>query len=129
MKILVDTHVLVWSIAEPARLPPRIVAKLIDETDEKLFSPVSVWEAAIKFVLKRPDFRVAPGDLIDYALSSGFMETSITSSAAARVADLPLHHRDPFDRLLIAQAIDMGAVLLTADAGLAAYAPHTLMLA
>lgn len=126
MRLLVDTHILIWAVAQPERLPAHAKTKLLDADIEKLFSAVSVWEAAIKFALGRTDFATSPSDLIAFATEAGFAELPVKASAAARVAALPLHHRDPFDRLLIAQAIDEEALLLTSDATLAAYGAHIL---
>lgn len=127
MRVLVDTHVLIWAVGEPHRLSMAIKTRLLDERDERMFSAVSIWEIAIKFALKRPDFTLRPADLMAYASAAGLIELPVTSSAAARVADLPTHHRDPFDRLLIAQAIDTDALLFTADRALAAYGPSVLL--
>lgn len=129
MKLLLDTQILVWAVTRPQRLASSVYETLRSRDNDILFSAVSVWEVAIKFALRRPDFDVRPTALIAYAADAEFRELPITSSAAARVATLPLHHRDPFDRLLVAQAIDEDALLLTADAALAAYAPHILMAA
>lgn len=92
------------------------------------FSAVNIWEAAIKYALKRPDFRTHPDRLIRDATDASFTELPVTAAAAARVGTLPLHHRDPFDRLLVAQAMEADAVLVTVDAALAAYGSPVLML-
>jgi PIN domain nuclease of toxin-antitoxin system len=80
-----------------------------------------VWEMAIKAALGRADFQVSPATIVERALGSGFIELPVRSAAALRVASLPAHHRDPFDRLLVAQALTEPAALYTADAQLAAY--------
>lgn len=129
MRVLLDTHILIWAMSRPAKLSRDVTLVLTDRENEILFSAASVWEAAIKFALQRPDFAVAPQELAAYAVEMDFEELPVFAAAAARVAALPLHHRDPFDRLLVAQAIDAGARLLTADAALAAYAPHVLLTA
>jgi PIN domain nuclease of toxin-antitoxin system len=128
MRVLLDTHVLIWALSKPENLPPHARTLLASRRNAVFFSAVSIWECAIKFALRRPDFQTDPGRMIEGATRVGFVELPVTSGAAARVAALPLHHRDPFDRLLIAQAIDEDAVLLTADATLAAYGSHVLML-
>ena len=129
MRLLLDTHVLIWAVGNPERLDPRSRAMVASRNNEVFFSAVSIWEAAIKFALRRPDFRTRPETLIEDARRAEFVELPVTSRAAARVADLPRHHGDPFDRLLVAQALDEGAQLLTADAALALYGPNILMLA
>ncbi len=127
MRLLIDTQLLVWSLVEPARMPQNARSILDEPGHDFVFSAVSIWEVAIKYALKRPDFTLPPERIYKALVDTGYRELPITSSAAARVATLPLHHRDPFDRLLVAQATDEGALLLTADAVLAAYAPHIMM--
>lgn len=127
MRLLLDTHVLVWAMARPDRLARDVKLALSSRDNEIFVSAASVWEAAIKFALRRPDFPVPPQELVGYATEMEFEQLPVVAAAAARVATLPLHHRDPFDRLLVAQAIEAEAQLLTADAALAAYAPHVLL--
>lgn len=86
-----------------------------------MFSAVSIWEIAIKSALRRNDFQVAPDEILAAAIESGFTELPVRSAAAVQVAKLPVHHRDPFDRLLIAQAITEPATLYTADSQLEIY--------
>ena len=123
MKVLLDTHVLIWSVAQPRRLADRTRALIVDPSNEKLFSAASIWEVAIKAALGRADFNLDALALLE-AARLDFGELPVRSSAAARVVELPLHHRDPFDRILIAQAMDESAVLLTADRALMAYGAH-----
>ncbi len=121
MRILLDTHVLVWALAEPDRLDAETTQALKDRANEVLFSAVSIWEIAIKYRLGRPDFQREPNDIERAALRTGFIELPLRAATAARVAALPLIHRDPFDRLLVAQAMAEPATLYTADRRLAAY--------
>jgi PIN domain nuclease of toxin-antitoxin system len=121
MRVLLDTHVLLWFLGAPHRLDEATRAMLVDPSTDVLFSVASVWEIAIKASLGREDFGVRPAEIAGAALRVGFAELPIWSRAAALVADLPLHHRDPFDRLLIAQALSEPARLLTADAQLRPY--------
>jgi PIN domain nuclease of toxin-antitoxin system len=86
-----------------------------------MFSAVSIWEIAIKTALGRTDFRVSPRQIAAEAVRVGFSELPLVSDAAAQVADLPIVHRDPFDRLLVVQALAEGARLFTADAELQPY--------
>lgn len=121
MRILVDTHILLWVQGQPRRLPPGARALLEDPSNTFLFSVASIWEIAIKTQMRKPGFSVRAGLVATTARSDGFVELPITSDAAALVADLPLHHKDPFDRLLIAQAMSLPARLLTVDARLKPY--------
>jgi PIN domain nuclease of toxin-antitoxin system len=121
MRILLDTHVLIWAVGRSGRLDGDTAEALADPVNEVLFSAANIWEIAIKFALRRPDFAVSPGDILRGAQTIGFVELPISSVVAASVAGLPLIHRDPFDRLLIAQAIAEPAVLYTADPKLLPY--------
>jgi PIN domain nuclease of toxin-antitoxin system len=121
MRLLLDTHILLWALDEPARLDWKIRDLLEDPTNEVLFSAASIWEIAIKVRLGRADFPIRPEGIAESALATGFIELPVNAATAARVADLPLHHRDPFDRLLVAQAMAEPARFYTADAKLASY--------
>ena len=121
MHVLLDTHVLIWSLYELEKLDQATGTLLEEPRTEVLFSAASIWEIAIKARLGRVDFKRRPEAVVEAALETGFTELPIRSNAAALVADLPLHHRDPFDRLLIAQAMSEPARLLTSDAQLRAY--------
>ena len=121
MKVLLDTHVLLWAAAEPERLPTAAHSLLDHPETEPVFSPASIWEVAIKAGLGRTDFQVDPRILRRGLLDNGYAELPITSEHAARLADLPPIHKDPFDRMLVAQAIASGMELLTADEIVARY--------
>ncbi len=121
MRLLLDTHVLLWALASPKQLGKDARAAIEDPANVVLFSAASIWEIAIKASLKRTDFRVSPGEIAAVALESGFTELPVNSAAAAHTAKLPAHHRDPFDRILIAQAVTEPAVFYTADAQLEVY--------
>ena len=121
MRLLLDTHVLLWSVAASRRLPPDARDLLVDPRNTILYSAASVWEIAIKRALGRKDFRVDVAQLLQAAGDTGFIELPVTSAHAARVATLPDLHRDPFDRLLIAQILTESAVLITNDAQLGPY--------
>lgn len=120
MRYLIDTHILLWAQDEPARLKPGLLEILEDPEHEIAFSAVSIWEIAIK-ARRRADFIADAHKVYEAALEAGFVEIPVYSAAASRVAHLPLHHGDPFDRLLIAQAMSLPARFLTADRHLAAY--------
>ena len=115
MRLLLDTHILLWALDQPARLDSGTRALLEDPTNEVLFSAASIWEIAIKVRLGRADFPVRPEAIAQAARDTGFTELPVRADAAARVADMPLHHRDPVDRLLVAQAITEPMRLYTAD--------------
>jgi PIN domain nuclease of toxin-antitoxin system len=121
MRLLLDTHLLLWALDQPTRIDQRIQAVLKNTENEVLFSAASLWEIAIKAALRRADFMFDAQKVLDGALASGFIELPIRAGVTVRVADLPLHHRDPFDRLLIAQAIGEPARFYTADPQLAVY--------
>jgi PIN domain nuclease of toxin-antitoxin system len=121
MRILLDTHVLIWALIEPQRLAATTRRLLEDAGNEILFSAASIWEIAIKISLGRADFQIEPSEIIDAAISSGFTELPVHAHAALQVSSLPPHHRDPFDRLLIAQAMTEPALFYTADRQLDPY--------
>jgi PIN domain nuclease of toxin-antitoxin system len=121
MRLLLDTHILLWALIEPKRLSAEFQVVLENPNNEVLFSAASVWEMSIKAALGRADFRVAPAMIVEAAQDTGFIELPVRATAALQVAALPHHHRDPFDRLLVAQAMTEPAALYTADAQLRAY--------
>jgi PIN domain nuclease of toxin-antitoxin system len=124
MQLLVDTHLLLWSVAASNRLPAKARELLTDPANDVLYSAASVWEVAIKSSLRRDDFQVDLPSLLRAFVAAGFVELAITSAHAARVTSLPDFHKDPFDRLLVAQALTEPATLLTNDAQLGQYGAH-----
>jgi PIN domain nuclease of toxin-antitoxin system len=121
MKLLLDTHLLLWAAHKPERLSKTARALIASPENELLFSAASFWEIAIKQGLRRPDFRVDTRLLFRGLLDNGYTELPITSEHAMRLDLLPPGHKDPFDRLLVAQALAEGITLLTSDRKLAAY--------
>lgn len=121
MKLLLDTQLLLWAAGQPERLSARARKLLDDPRNELLFSAASLWEVAIKSTLGREDFQVEPRLLRRGLLDNGYVELPVTSEHTVGIDTLPPHHKDPFDRLLLAQALVEGVVLLTADAQLARY--------
>jgi len=115
MRLLLDTHLLVWAMGEPERLPAGCAAMLEDPSNSLVFSIASLWELVIKQALGRPDFNLEPSLLRQALLDGGWQELPIEASHALAVSQLPPLHRDPFDRLLLAQAQVEGLLLLTAD--------------
>lgn len=122
MKLLLDTHLLLWAAGEPSRVPVSAWTLLDDPQNELLFSAASLWEIAIKSGLGRPDFRVDPRLLRRGLLDNGYSELAISSEHAVAIKGLPPIHKDPFDRILVAQSIVEGIALLTTDPLLAQYA-------
>lgn len=121
MKLLLDTHLLLWAASEPERLSARAKAYFEDAEHELLFSAASIWEVAIKSGLGRVDFKVDARLLRRGLLDNGYGELPITSAHAVFVESLPPLHKDPFDRILVAQAHVEGITLLTADSAVASY--------
>lgn len=115
MRLLLDTHVLLWALMARRRLPKRLLRALADPDTEVLFSAINIWEIAIKRARGRPAFAFGPDDVLDAALDAGFVELPVKAVHAARSGDLPPLHADPFDRLLVAQALCEPARLVTAD--------------
>lgn len=121
MTFLLDTQVLLWAASAPDRLSARARALLSDEDNELCFSAASLWEVAIKSSIGRDDFDVDAGILRRGLLENGYTELPITGEHAARINALPPLHKDPFDRMLVAQATVEAMTLLTADAQVARY--------
>lgn len=121
MKYLFDTHLLLWAAAMPERLREKARAILLDDSATVFFSAASIWEVAIKSGLGRADFRADARILRRGLLESDYEELAISSRHAAEIASLPEIHRDPFDRILVAQAIVEGVELVTSDAIVARY--------
>lgn len=121
MKLLLDTQLLLWAAGQPERLSAAARSLLTNPRNDLLFSAASLWEIAIKNGLGREDFRVQPRLLRRGLLDNGYIELPITSQHAVSIDSLPPLHKDPFDRLLLAQALTEGITLLTGDAILAKY--------
>jgi len=121
MKLLLDTQLLLWAAGQPERLSPDANKLLQSPQNDLLFSAASLWEIAIKRSLGREDFRVEPRLLRRGLLDNGYTELAISSQHAVSIDSLPPLHKDPFDRLLLAQAMVEGVTLLTSDAQLALY--------
>jgi PIN domain nuclease of toxin-antitoxin system len=121
VKLLLDTHIVLWALSADRRLPKALRLLIEDEGNEPFFSPINVLEVAIKRSLggsdELPDPHVMRRQLVD----NGYSELPVTAQHAAMVADLPPIHRDPFDRLLVAQSRIEGIGLLTVDPVVARY--------
>jgi PIN domain nuclease of toxin-antitoxin system len=124
MRLLLDTHVFLWAVADSPLLKPA-ARRIIESADEVFVSAASIWEVAIKARLGK--IQGDPRDLIDAIGASGFVELPVTAAHAAGVSLLDPHHQDPFDRLLVAQALAEPLRLLTADVALARYTDLVVM--
>ncbi len=121
MKFLLDTHLLLWAAGQPERLS-KSARELIENPDNVLFfSAASIWEIAIKSSLGREDFKADSRLIRRGLIDNGYQEIAISSEHAAGVQALPLFHKDPFDRLLIAQSLSEGMPLVTVDPLLSQY--------
>ncbi|MBP2234572.1 PIN domain nuclease of toxin-antitoxin system [Sinorhizobium kostiense] len=115
MNILLDTHILLWAAGDPNRLPDEARAMINDPENALYFSAASLWEVAIKRGLGRADFEVDPRILRRGLLDNGYEELAVTGAHAIAIDQLPQIHKDPFDRILVAQMIVEGLSLLTSD--------------
>lgn len=121
MKLLLDTHLLLWAADQQGRLSVDAVGLISDPANELFFSAASLWEIAIKQGLGREDFKVDARLLRRGLLDNGYNELPIVSEHAVAIDSLPFIHKDPFDRMLVAQAMIEGITLLTADSILVQY--------
>ena len=121
MRALLDTHFLLWVAGPSERLPAAVHEIVEDDGYELLFSVASLWEIAIKHSLGRSDFQIDPGVLRRQLLDDDYVELPILGTHAVTAATLPAFHKDPFDRMLVAQAIVEGVELLTVDAQIGRY--------
>jgi PIN domain nuclease of toxin-antitoxin system len=121
MKLLLDTHLLLWAAGLPERLPNAARQQIEDANNELFFSAASLWEVTIKRSLGRSDFQVDGRLLRRGLLDNGYNELPIASQHAVSIDNLPAIHKDPFDRILVAQATVEGMMLLTSDPTVAQY--------
>lgn len=121
MKLLLDTHLLLWAAGQPQKLSKRARLLISSSDNELFFSAASVWEVVIKRTLGRADFKVDVRVFRRGLLDNGYSELHINSEHALALDQLPQIHKDPFDRILVAQAMTEGITLLTADSRVAQY--------
>ena len=121
MKLLLDTHIILWAAAEPEQLSSQAKSLIEDPQNQLYFSAASLWEISIKNKLGRADFKVDLAVLRRNLLDNGFVEIAINSAHTIGVDTLPNIHKDPFDRILIAQTAVEGVTLMTADSVVAEY--------
>ena len=119
MKLLLDTHILIWISLD---MLPRAAEKyILDEFNQLYFSPANIWEIVIKRGIGRADFNVDPHMLYSALLENGYEELSITSRHVLSIGTMPKLHKDPFDRILLAQSVIEQIPLLTSDVKMAKY--------
>lgn len=121
MTVLLDTHVLLWAASTPERLSDEVLSLIEDPATEVVFSAASLWEIAIKSGLGRRDFNVDPRVLRRCLVENDYTELPVRGTHAVAVDLLPSIHKDPFDRMLVAQSLTEGFTLLTADKTLGLY--------
>jgi PIN domain nuclease of toxin-antitoxin system len=126
VKLLLDTHILLWAAGKPEKLSEATRILLTTPENSLFFSAASIWEIVIKLGLGREDFNVDPHRLRKMLVVHGYAELPVTAEHALKVDSLPLLHKDPFDRLLLAQARAEGMLLLTGDAAVSQYQKSVL---
>ena len=126
MKLLLDTHIILWLAGAPEKLSEKTQALLQASDNSLFFSSASIWEIVIKLGLGRKDFKVDPSRLRKMLMENGYAEISITAEHALKIESLPALHKDPFDRMLLAQARTEGMMLLTVDPLIAQYQDSVL---
>jgi PIN domain nuclease of toxin-antitoxin system len=126
MKLLLDTHIVLWAAGQPEKLSESARTLLTTPENSLFFSAASIWEIVIKRGLGREDFKVDPRRLRKMLVTHGYTELPVTAEHVLKVETLPMLHKDPFDRLLLAQAGAEGMLLLTVDASVLQYQESTL---
>ena len=126
MKLLLDTHILLWAAGQPEKLSAASRSLLLSNEHQLYFSAAAIWEIVIKLNLGREDFRVDPHRLRKGLVLNGYTELPVTAEHALQVDSLPVLHKDPFDRLLLAQARVEGMRLVTVDAAVGQYGEPVL---
>lgn len=121
MKLLLDTHILLWACAAPSSLPNAAADLINDRDNELFFSAASIWEVGIKNAMGKANFQFDPAVLRRALLDAGYQELPITGQHSIAAAALPPIHNDPFDRILIGQSTTEGFILITSDLTIAKY--------
>ncbi|MEQ4617791.1 MAG: type II toxin-antitoxin system VapC family toxin [Corticimicrobacter sp.] len=127
MNILLDTHIALWAIGDSPKLPAMARDLILTPTNQLWVSAASLWEITIKHALGRGDMPVSGKQALDYFQQSGYRLLPITAEHTIEVGTLPLHHQDPFDRILVAQALSEPLRLLTHDTKVAAYSSTIIL--
>ena len=127
MKLLLDTHIFIWWADQPEKLPPAALSALEDDANELLLSVVSVWEMQIKIQLGKLKLSLPLKELVKNQQETNDLTVSPVALTHVLALDaLPFHHKDPFDRLLIAQSIEEGLTIVTADSQFSSYSVKLL---
>lgn len=121
MKLLLDTHAFIWWDSDPSRLSPRVLSLLQDRSSTVLLSVVSIWEMLVKLQLGKLSLRLPLSEIVAHQVANGVQILPVSLEHVMGLENLPATHKDPFDRLLIAQARIENAILLSADHVLAKY--------
>ena len=121
MKLLLDTHLLLWASEDSPRLPALASSMIADSENDLVFSVASIWEISIKHAKGLETFHASPGTVWEGLLENGYSELAVLGKHAVAAGNLPPIHKDPFDRILLAQAMVEGIIFLTADAVIAKY--------
>ena len=124
MRLLLDTHALLWALADPDRLPPALAEAIRSRRNAVHVSAASTWELIIKAGLGR--IELPRSELETVIAAAGLAELPVTIAHSVRLRDLPRHHRDPFDRILVAQALEEDLTLVSRDSAIRRYAVRTL---
>ena len=127
MRLLLDMHILLWAITNDSRLPSNVRELLLDPHNDVFFSAATIWEIAIKRSLRRIEMPVSAEEAVRLFRDSGYEELGISSAHAAHVEGLPMIHADPFDRILVVQALTEPMRLITRDKVVAAYSPGIML--
>ena len=127
MRILLDTHIALWAITDSPQMPRLARALVADPANDIVVSAASVWEIAIKHGLGRGNMPVSGADALSYFREAGYQLVPVSAEQAAFVETLPPIHSDPFDRILVAQAICEPMRLLTHDQNIACYSESVIL--
>jgi PIN domain nuclease of toxin-antitoxin system len=130
VRLLLDTHIAIWAILDSPRLPARARELIEDPRNEIIISAATIWEIAMKHMLARGspnDMPISAREAIGYFDDAGFELLDVSSAHAAEVESLPPLHGDPFDRMLVAQALAVPLRLMTHDPGVAAYSDLVIL--
>jgi PIN domain nuclease of toxin-antitoxin system len=127
VNILLDTHIALWAIADSPKLPTVARELILAETSTIYVSTASIWEIGIKYSLQRGDMPVSGKDALHYFRQAGYRILPIEAEHAVAVEALPLHHQDPFDRLLVAQALTEPLRLISHDRQVARYSDSIVL--
>lgn len=127
MRVLLDTHVLLWALTDDGRLPERARGLIADPDNTVYVSAACLWEIAIKHALGKGNMPVAPEPALRWCLEAGYGTLALTATHAVAVHALPALHRDPFDRIMVAQALCEPMYLITHDEQVAKYDPSIVL--